>query len=175
MAIAATPALAGETATYGGVPDVELTYYDVSGRTPEQIRAAIDRLRPTDSNDGKRVDALTRNHFQWRWPIINGVCDLRRATVEFHASVTLPRLVNVSSLSDGIQREWTRYLAGIEEHEKGHLLNAWTRRDDVLTAIKNATCDTANDAAKAVLKEINQADVDYDRRTDHGRRQGATF
>ncbi len=162
-------------ATFGGVPGVELIYYDVSGSNPGQIRAAIDKLRPSDPNDGQRVDALTLHRFRWRWPIVNGICDLNQATVAFEARVTLPHLTNLAALPTGLQQGWARYLAGLEEHEKGHLLNAWNRRDDVLAAIKSARCDTASDAAKAVLKQINQADIDYDRRTDHGRRQGATF
>jgi predicted secreted Zn-dependent protease len=175
LAGALTPAMAGETATYGGVPDVELIYYDVTGQTSGEIRAAMDKARPTDMNDGRRVDALTRFNYTWRWPGHNGVCDLSQASVAFHASVTLPRLVNLSSLPADLQARWTRYLASVEEHEKGHLLNAWSRRDAVLTAIRAATCATATPTAQAILREVKDADIAYDRKTDHGRQQGAVF
>ncbi len=89
--------------------------------------------------------------------------------------MTLPRLVNAASLPPELQQDWARFLGDLEAHEKQHLLNAWTRRGDVLAAIRGATCDTANDAAKKVLREIDEADDAFDRRTDHGRKPDAAL
>jgi hypothetical protein len=49
------------------------------------------------------------------------------------------------------------------------------REEDVLEAIQDATCDTADAAATEVLDEIRQHDIDYDEETNHGETQGARF
>ena len=54
--------------SWRGMPDVILSYYAVTGRTPAALRASMNRLRPTDANDGMRVDALSRFDYRWRWP-----------------------------------------------------------------------------------------------------------
>jgi predicted secreted Zn-dependent protease len=36
-----------------------IDYFDVTGATPQEVRASLDRLAPTSVRDGKRYDALT--------------------------------------------------------------------------------------------------------------------
>jgi predicted secreted Zn-dependent protease len=68
-------------------------------------------------------------------------------------------------------------------HESGHARNAVAAARKIeagLTALPpEPTCEAlrskANDLGHALIKEANQADLDYDRATQHGATQGARF
>jgi predicted secreted Zn-dependent protease len=70
-------------------------------------------------------------------------------------------------------------------HEKGHAQNAIDAARKIEAGIlalpSEPTCDAlrtkANDLGHALMliKDANQADIDYDRRTQHGATQGARF
>lgn len=176
MLAAATPAAAQTTDAFAGLPGVTFSYYDVDGEDAAAVRTALDAVRPTDRNDGERVDALTHWAMRWRWTgTRRGRCNLASARVTVSAMVTLPRLAHPDLAPAPLVAQWNQYLAALEAHEAGHVRYAYAHRAMVLDAIRRATCATASAAAQATLTAIMAHDLDYDRDTQHGRRQGATF
>jgi predicted secreted Zn-dependent protease len=165
-------AATGQTTVIDATPGVTVAYYDVSGTDVPAIRAAMLDARPTDPNDGKRVDAVTRTQLRWSWPLTKRGCRLQRATVTFSAIVILPRLAD-PAVPGSIRAGWAAYLARLEAHELTHLRYGFDGRLDVLAAIKAATCRTADAAARAALAKIQQRDIAFDRATDHGDRDAA--
>lgn len=172
-----TPTISAEPApTFPGIPGVTITYYDVTGRTPAAIRASMNAQRPTDSNDGKRVDALSRWSMRWRWRGDGrGGCDLATTQIDYSATVLLPRLADPAALSAANLARWQLYLAALTRHEDGHLRHAHEQVGTVLAAMRAATCATATEVGRATLARIAEHDVAYDRETKHGATQGATF
>ncbi|HVT23031.1 MAG TPA: DUF922 domain-containing protein [Rhizomicrobium sp.] len=156
------------------LPDVYISYYDVSGDSENAIRNSIDRS-PERPRDGARaVDALTTWHFSWRtWSDGHGGCDPALVEVMFTANVILPRLIG--STSPDIARDWNRYIANLRTHEAGHITYALSRKADVLAAAKTTRCEHINAAVQRVLDEIRAHDRVYDRETSHGIKQGAVF
>jgi predicted secreted Zn-dependent protease len=61
LGLAAAPARAEPVVTQA------MDYYDVTGATPQQVRASLDQLGPTHTRDGKRYDALTYGRVEWRF------------------------------------------------------------------------------------------------------------
>lgn len=156
------------------IPDVYISYYDVSGDSETAIRNSIDRS-PERPRDGARaVDALTTWHFSWRtWSDGHGGCDPSLVEVMFTANVVLPRLVG--SVPAATLRDWDRYVANLRTHEAGHVSYALSRKADVLAAARRNRCEDINVAVQRVLDEIRAHDLVYDRETSHGIKQGAVF
>ena len=158
------------------VPGVTRSYYDVTGSNADQVRAAIDKARPTDPNDGLRVDALTSSHYAWRWPGNGkGGCDLSGAKVTFTATMLLPRLAQDALLSSMARKRWDAYIMALERHETTHVTNAYSIHGELADAIKSATCETANAAGLQVLAKANAIDLAFDKRTRHGQTEGVPF
>ncbi|MEN2786709.1 DUF922 domain-containing protein [Sphingomonas qilianensis] len=172
LALAAGAACA-QASPFAAFPDVTISYYDVHGGDRAAIRAAMRKARPTDPNDGQRVDALTRVVLRWSWPIENGACRLPDAAVRFAATVTLPRLADPAIVAPRVRADWAAYLAQLVAHERTHLRHGYEGRDEILAVIKAATCDTANAAAQAALRRIQERDRMFDRATEHSKADAA--
>jgi predicted secreted Zn-dependent protease len=149
---------------FEGIPDLEIRYYDVSGRTAEEIRAAMDRLRPTEPDTGMRYDGYTRWNIRWYVPgSPAGPCRLDRATVTLRLTVTLPRLVDPAVLPPATLARWRRFTAWLEAHEATHARIALAGRTKVLEAIRRAECGTAEQAADAAMDAIERRSAAFDR------------
>jgi predicted secreted Zn-dependent protease len=176
---AATPGAAEPppaTGPFAGIPDVDIQYYDVTGRNAREIREAMNRVRPTDPNDGQRVDALSRWRMGWGWPGRGAaVCQLDRARVMFNAIVLLPRLANADALPAALRARWQAYMAAVEVHEAGHIRHAYEAMPAVLAAIRASDCANAQEAGRAAVRAAGAFDPEYDRATRHGLSQGAHF
>ena len=173
-ALAAGPPPA--TGPLAGIPNLDVQYYDVSGRSAGEIRAAINRVRPRDPNDGLAVDAVNRWYISWRWPSNGrGGCDLARTDIRFTATLRMPRLVNRAATPRAVLVRWDTYMTALVRHEAGHLRHAWENIGSVLRAIRASTCTQANEAGRAAVRVLARWDVTFDRETRHGLNQGAHF
>lgn len=179
IAAAAAPAAADPAPADGplaGIPNLEIQYYDVTGRNPREIREAMNQARPTDPNDGLRLDALTRWRMGFRWPRRGpDQCVLDQARVNFTATVLLPRLANAEALPQSVRTRWQAYIAALETHEAGHVRHAYEAVSVVLAAIRASTCANAQEAGRAAVRAAAAFDPEYDRATRHGLSQGAHF
>jgi predicted secreted Zn-dependent protease len=176
LALVAVPADAQTTDAFAGLPYLVVRPYDVMGTDAVTLRASIDANRPTDPHGRAPVDAGTHWTIGWRWTArTHRGCDLAHARVTFRATVTLPRLADPASLPPPLADAWNRYIAALERHEAGHVRYAYDHRGDVAAAIRGATCATAERAARAALAAIVAHDIAYDRDTQHGLTQGASF
>ena len=170
---------AGERAPSGcgaGVPGVEVRYYDVSGRTPAEIRASLNRSNRVDPHTGARVDAYTAWSLDWRVPYgPDGRCRLDRAEVTLKVEVGLPRLVRTDRVPPALLERWQRYRAALEAHEGTHARNAYQGRKAMLEAIRRAGAIGADEAADDVMDALRRRNAEYDRLTRHGATEGAQF
>lgn len=170
------PPATASSSPFAGIPNLELTYYDVSGRTVDEIRRSLTARQPRDPNDGVPVAALSSWSMRWGWRArAGGGCDLSKPSIEFRASTLLPRLVSERDLSSDVRARWRTFLAAVHAHEARHVRYAYEHRKDVAAAIKASDCTSAETAATAAVRTIAQRDVDYDRATRHGTTEGAVF
>jgi predicted secreted Zn-dependent protease len=161
---------------FAGIPNLELVYYDVSGRTADEIRRSLEARQPRDPNDGARVAALSSWSMRWGWRAKpGGGCDLSAPSVDFRAQTLLPRLVSERDLDADLRARWRAFLAAVHAHEARHVRYAYEHRRDVAAAIQASDCTSAQAAATAAVRAIAQRDVDYDKATRHGTTEGAVF
>lgn len=161
---------------FAGVPNVTFTYYDVTGRSPDDIRKDMNAKRFIDPSDSKPVDSLSSWRFGWRFMrSADGRCDPSSITLNFTAEVKLPRLTGTESLPKKTVERWQRYYAALLRHEAGHVAYAWSQRDVLLAALKAGSCADMTATGKAEVAKIGAHDRAYDIETRHGTLQGAIF
>lgn len=157
------------------IPNATIQYYDISGSTEGELRAEMDAQGPV-GYDGYKGDATTKWFIDWNWPGYGtNSCDLIQATVSDQITVILPHWKPPANAPPALIAEWANYTRALAEHERGHVDFVVASIPSVLTAIKRATCATADAAAQAALEPIRQHDIDYDAATNHGATQGARF
>ena len=160
-------------------------YYDVSGATARQVRASLNREGPTSGDVGKRYDAVCRWNVSWKFQYRRGEtsCAIASASTEAKITISFPQMKSDETTSASLVKAFASFTEKLMLHEKGHAQNAIEAARKIETGIlalpPEPTCDAlrtkANDLGHAFIKEANQADVEYDRLTQHGATQGARF
>lgn len=158
--------------------------YAVAGDSASELRDDLDRKRPP-SHDGRRFDANVVWSLSWSFHFDPQprACGLTDATIELQMLVRLPVLWAEAAPSDNVRARWDDFVTLLETHEAGHIDNyvdgARALQEAFAEVEPAATCEElraslANMGA-AAIDAIRAADIEYDRHTDHGRTQGATF
>jgi len=161
---------------FAGMPDLEMEYYEVSGRTAAEIRASLNELRPTDPIRGIRVDGYTRWHLSWQIPRRpDGECRLDQAEIMFRVAVGLPRLVDTERIPLAVRQQWQSYIAALKAHEATHARYAYEGRKAVLRAFQGVDCAAAQEAAGDASEALERRNEEYDRLTQHGLTEGVRF
>ena len=159
-------------------------YYDVSGSTAQEVRADLNRNRPSDKT-GAGYDAITRWHIRWNYHYepVGQQCAIMRASTAVEVTIIFPRLKDTASIPAEVVQAFAKYTEKLMVHEKGHAQNAIDTTGKIEHEIRKlasrSSCheleEQANSLARSLVKEANQWDVDYDLRTRHGATQGARF
>lgn len=167
---AAAPALAA-------LPSTTLGGYPVEGASPRAIRAAMNRDRPTEREGGARFDSVTRWSYAARWQrSAGGECDPATAQVSMTVTITLPDLIARDRLSTRERADWDGYFGRLAGHEQNHFRIAAEGAVRMQAAMRAATsCDQMRTEQRRVSEEISAASREYDRLTEHGRREGAVY
>jgi predicted secreted Zn-dependent protease len=156
----------------------------VSGDNASELRADLDRKRPP-SPGGRRFDANVLWSLTWSFHFDpqQRACALADATVDLQMLVRLPVLASDAAPSQAIRERWDDFALLLETHEAGHVdtyfEGARNLQDAFAEVQAAASCDELRtvlaDMGASAIDAIRAADVEYDRQTDHGRTQGATF
>jgi predicted secreted Zn-dependent protease len=148
-------------------------YYDIQGTTAHELRKELSAKGPKEG--GRGFDAYTKWYFRWNWPGYGTRdCDLSAAAVHADIEVTFPRWSD-GTADAALRKRWLRYVDALAHHENGHVELATTHRETILQAIRSSSCDQADEAARQAVQSLNALSAEYDRKTRHGRRDGATF
>ena len=158
--------------------------YVVAGDNASDLRADLDRQRPP-SPDGRRFDANVLWSLTWSFHFYPQprACALADATVDLQMLVRLPVLATNAALSQAVRERWEDFALLLETHEAGHVdtyfEGARNLQDAFAEVQPAASCEELRaalaDMGASAIDAIRAADIEYDRQTDHGRTQGATF
>jgi len=163
-------------AAFAAYPGTIVRFYDVDGTDAKSIRASLASLGPKGRRDGKSYDAETTWNATWHWPGgPDGKCDLTRLEYSFQIIVILPHLHDQDRVPPAVRKTWGRYMAGLIDHESGHVKHAYEHKGDIENAVKSSSCEGANAAGAAAISEMGKFDIAYDAETHHGVTQGAFF
>jgi predicted secreted Zn-dependent protease len=158
--------------------------FAVSGDSASELRTDLDRKRPPSPN-GRRYDANVQWSLTWSFHFDTQprACGLADATVDLQMLVRLPVLAPDAAPPEAVRERWDDFAQLLETHEAGHVdnyTNGARALQDAYTTVEPAeTCDELRallaDMGASAIDSIRAADIEYDRQTDHGRTQGATF
>ena len=162
-----------------------ITYYDITGTTPEVVRNHLNFSRPKNERDGISYDSITRWSVYWRFAYQNGAqgCAIATVSATVDASIVMPRLAAETEAPPALTRAFADYTEKLLVHERGHVKNgvdiARRIEDGIRVLPPRRSCDelarSANALGDSLLKEGNRMDVEYDARTQHGLTQGVRF
>ena len=162
---AAPAQAAAAPAELSRIPGVTVKYYDVAGKSPGTILAAMKSQRagrpgatPTSSRwsigiDVQKATTGTR-------------CRVVRATALFRAEVDFPRLVVTRKPNEEedpaeeklekFQARWQEYLATLDRQQAAYLRSIHEQLPEVERAAMAASCDGARAAAERVIAGIRE-------------------
>jgi predicted secreted Zn-dependent protease len=173
-------------APVAGEPLIRLhtSYYYIDGPSAAGLAAQLDQKGPVGS-DGIHYAGRTRWDIQWKFsPQQQGIaCSMKEVAVAVGIAQTMPRWRGENKGAAGLKALWTKFLGALQRYEDGHKehgLKAGREIEAAVLAVKPAgNCEdlelTANTAAQAIVSKYRALDEEYDRKTDHGRNQGATL
>lgn len=155
-------------------------FYTVTGASFREIRQSIDRSRPWKDP----FDGITHWNVEWRCqlnPSPSG-CSASGFTTQTKIVTTLPRWTPPIGVAPEVKAQWTRFFVALVQHETGHARigrAASVKVDETIRQVgTQPDCEAVkreiNERAERVLAEHRRQDVEYDRRTDHGRKPVGT-
>jgi len=163
---------------------VHTSYYYVDGPSATVLAAQIEQKGPPDA-DGKRYAGKTKWDVQWKFKHEqHGVtCEMKEVAVAVGVAQTLPRWRSEKKGVAALKTRWQQFTDALKRHEDGHKdhgVAAGREIEAALLAAKPASnCEDlaarANSAADAIVKKYQKLDQEYDRKTGHGRSEGAVL
>jgi predicted secreted Zn-dependent protease len=163
---------------------IKINYYHLYSTTQSGLRSEMNEkgIRWTD---GMTYDAFTSWYVKWRYEYYtnDGYCSLTNIDVSVDVEYTLPKWSVKFLGGKELRIKWIRYSDALKKHEDGHRdfgIGAGRKIETALLSIgSRPRCDTlgadANAVAYRILNDYRKKEVEYDRRTGHGRTQGAVF
>lgn len=158
--------------------------YDIYGTTAHELREQM-ALFGVTWRDGKKYDALTTWFTRWRYTWESGVyaCEITGVQTSVEVLYRLPKWVNEEKATPVLRNRWKHYMANLMVHENGHEDLGIAAAAEIEKAIGSMpaerTCEAletaANTLGEQILDKYRELEVDYDRKTGHGRTQGALF
>lgn len=156
--------------------------YEVSGDTPQAVRADMNNKRPTDQF-GQRFDAYTGWRVNWRMTYDETPerCAVKDADVTVTLTITVPQLS--ADAPEAVRARFDAYRTALLVHERGHADTGRDAGSEIAAGIirlpPQSTCEAMGKAVRdfgaEIIKQGNQRDLDLDRDTRHGATQGAIF
>jgi len=159
-----------------------VVYYDVHGRTVEELRADMERLGPRI--DGASYVGETGSPMRWGWrtrSMGGASCTIHDVTVSLNAQITLPRWTPPSDAEPGLAAEWKRFVDAVEAHEAGHKDISAKAAREIIDRVQGLSgpCSQINmrgsDVARSIVERAHEQQQAYDAETRHGLTQGTLF
>ena len=169
-----------------GEPLVRLhtSYYYIDGASATVLAAQLDQSGPAGA-DGIHYAGRTRWDVQWKFrhEQKGTACSMTNVAVLVNVARTMPKWRGEDKGAPGLKARWTKFIEALQRHEDGHKEHGLKAGKEieaaVLTVKPVSNCEdlelAANTVAQAIVKKYQMLDEAYDRKTDHGRNQGATL
>jgi len=178
----------GQGATLAYQPSIHVSpkTHPVYGTDVSAIRQSMSANSPI-WYQGKKFDGYTRWYVRWRYyyRFANGECriDPSRVFVDTEITFTMPQWQDEQRSPPAVALRWRRYINALQLHEDGHKDNGINASQAIFRTLQQYSIPSdctdltasANATAQAIIAQYHQADIEYDRRTGHGRTQGAVF
>lgn len=136
------------------------SYFNIGGRTLEDIEKELSRRGPQMKNTGRRHPGATQMEFKSTvgYAEQNGGCRVAKATVTVKAKVILPRWQSRRRAESDVRLIWDTLSADIKRHEEQHVIIAKNHARELEDQLRQLgrfrTCDAAQDKVKDVSRRV---------------------
>lgn len=155
--------------------------YSVTAKNVSSLVEAVNKASPVRQN-GDVFHAHTETYIKWTfwWNNQNDGCKLSRVETEVDITYIFPRL-NKSSSGKKVIEIWEKYYSALVIHENGHAEIAIEAAREIESSLLsmpeyrncNLLSEKANMKAQEILDHTKPKHEHYDRKTRHGKSQGA--
>lgn len=139
------------------IRNAQVESYFISGSTVEELREEMNKKGPHGWH------GYTEWHLNWDCKEISVTC-----------TVTLPFWKTGQSTPE-VKKRYRMYWNRLALHEQGHVDIVTRLVDTNRVRVKSMECGAANRSWADTLARINRESAEYDRKTEHGKTQGAVF
>lgn len=149
-------------------------YYEIGGRTFQDIRREMYYRSPGSRLSGKRV-AIAWCEWSLGWVIHTiddgTMCRIDAVDTRLDVTITMPRWVNYSAAPDGMKAAWDNYYQALLKHEEAHSDYGIAAARDIQRRLpelmgRHSCTDLTDDGtqlAKKILKVYREKDEEHDR------------
>ena len=162
---------------------VDTQYYEIAGSSAKELRRELNAKRKMLPS-GKKFDAYTRWRVRWqyRWTTHGPICKMKQVTTSVNITFMLPQWTNREDADDSLRRHWDRYYTALLKHEDGHKQTGVDAATEIQTELLKLQADScqqletnANALGHQIIKKYNLRDIEFDKNTNHGIKDGAVF
>ncbi|NJR57931.1 MAG: DUF922 domain-containing Zn-dependent protease [Cyanobacteria bacterium CRU_2_1] len=180
-----SPEFNDETESLIPIVRIHYDYYPIDGTTAAELRSQMLQDGSMSELEERRYDAYTKWRVQWSYNHAMTEQGCMTASLEGQVDITftLPQWDTPPNTSSSLIEAWNQYLAALQVHENGHMVNGLEAGIDVLYTLSRSpaysSCQELEASVDTTTEQIihyyNQQDINYDRHTQHGLTQGAVF
>ncbi|WP_228014847.1 DUF922 domain-containing Zn-dependent protease [Synechocystis salina] len=160
---------------------IEYKYYSIYPNTKWDLNNELNRRSPIIFQC-KRYRGYTQWFVRWQyqWRSTAQQCQITNVTTNLDVTYTLPRIPPKHGADPEARQVFNRYLVALFKHEENHKNSGLYAARSIEKALLNLgpfpNCQNlqskAESTAQQIIQRYRQRDLDYDRQTDHGRKEG---
>jgi len=156
-------------------------FYSIYPQKKQDLEAEMTKRSPIIYL-GKKFKGYTKWYVEWhiRWYEKQGSCQITQVKTALNVTYTLPKIPKDYKTTGETRTVFNNFYAALFKHEQNHRDSGLYAARDVEKALLNLgsflNCQklesAANQKGHQILQQYVQRDIDYDKRTDHGRLEG---
>jgi predicted secreted Zn-dependent protease len=147
-------------------PDgAQVTYYDVSGTTIDQLAAALQRMGKKWGHGGGKLKLDIPADFSTSHSV----------TLSAALGLQLPQWKQYEQARDPEKVAWNRMFRKLREHEDGHVAIAVEEANELAETLIGQTTAQALKKLDAAVRRMQDSQKKLDDATDHGARAGVKY
>lgn len=160
---------------------IDYKYYSIYPKTKWDLNKELNERSPIIFQ-GKSYRGYTKWFVKWqyRWWKTNKDCKITTVNTTLDVTYTLPKIPSNHPADAEARQVFQRYFNALFKHEENHknsgLFAARTIEKSLLNLGTFPNCPSlkvaAESKAQQIIQQYRQRDIDYDRQTDHGRKEG---
>jgi predicted secreted Zn-dependent protease len=162
---------------------ITTNHYLVTGSTLREIRQSINRLRP--GGEKATADAVTDWNIRWQTRVSSADGEFRvtSLTTTTTIAITMPSWRAPTNAAPSVMQKWVSYYSALQKHELNHAQSGMRAAEELRKRVgeigpdadPNRLQQRVQALADAVIEEFKKRDKDFDRETNHGRKDGASL
>ena len=156
-------------------------FYSIYPQKKQDLEAEMTKRSPI-IYQGKKFKGYTKWYVEWRirWYEKQDNCQITQVKTSLTVTYTLPQIPKEYETARETRIIFNNFYAALFKHEQNHRDSGLFAARDIEKALFNLgsfpNCQqlelAANQKGHQILQQYVQRDIDYDKRTDHGRLEG---